>query len=410
MKVALYYPWLYLTSGAERTILEITGNGRHEWTIFTNRFEPENTFPGFRDRDVRTLEQISVKRTVSAAGRGALKILRQRLPLESFGALVVVCEGFGDLVLFRNHSLPTICICLTPLRLAFDHVYRERCLAAHSRLKGMLIRFGSALFRVVDRMAWRHYACMFCISHETNRRAAAGGLAPDAAIDVVHPGLGFVPDAPSGEFEKFFLLPGRIMWAKNIELGIEAFRLFKKKNAEFRDFRLIIAGIVDRKSEAYLQKLRSMARAEGLAIEFRIHPSDQELAELYRKCYATLFTAFNEDWGMVPLESMAFGKPSICVNRGGPKESVIDNNDGFLVEPEQQAFAQKMSLLAKDPERCRKMGLAGHQNARRFSWPNFKKHIDDAIDTIASVAFLSGSSVDPGSSSANVTRSLKEAR
>jgi hypothetical protein len=43
MKVALYYPWVYLTSGAERTILELTGRSRHEWTIFTNRFEPENT-------------------------------------------------------------------------------------------------------------------------------------------------------------------------------------------------------------------------------------------------------------------------------------------------------------------------------------------------------------------------------
>ena len=48
MKVALYYPWVYLTSGAERTILELTAHSRHQWTIFTNRFDPDGTFPGVR--------------------------------------------------------------------------------------------------------------------------------------------------------------------------------------------------------------------------------------------------------------------------------------------------------------------------------------------------------------------------
>ena len=49
-------------SGAERTILELSSSNRHEWTIFTNRFEPANTFPQFRDRRVFSLNSISVRR------------------------------------------------------------------------------------------------------------------------------------------------------------------------------------------------------------------------------------------------------------------------------------------------------------------------------------------------------------
>ena len=382
MKVALYYPWLYLTSGAERTILELTGRSRHQWTIFTNRFEPDNTFPGLARRNVVELGKVPVKRTFLSALKGALRILTQPIPLREFDALVIVCEGFGDLVLFRNRRTPALCVCLTPLRLAFDPVYRERCLEKRKGWERLSIRAGTSLFRVVDRWAWKRYRQVIAISTEAKNRAVAGRLAPKDAIEVVHPGLGFEPTEPSLRFEQFFLLPGRIMWTKNIELGIEAFLRFRTEYREGRQFRLVIAGIVDRKSEPYLAKLRSLAeRAEG-SVEFRLHPSDAELAGLYGSCYATLFTAFNEDWGIVPLESMAFGKPTIAVNRGGPKESVVNEVTGFLVEPAANDFAARMAQLAGDPALCARMGESGHEHAKKYSWGTFTDHIDGVIDAL----------------------------
>jgi glycosyltransferase involved in cell wall biosynthesis len=398
LKVALYYPWVYLTSGGERVILEVTGRGRHQWTIFTNRFEPENTFPGFKDRNVVTLGTVSVKRSVGAAGSGALKILAQKLPLQGFDALVIVCEGFGDLVLFRNYSIPAICVCLTPLRLAFDSAYRQRCLEKRGPLDGALIRTGSAIFRYLDRMAWKRYSEILCISEEVKRRAVAGGLAAKSAIDVVNPGLGFEPPSPSGRFERFFLLPGRIMWTKNIELGISSFLAWKRQHPEFSDFRLVVAGIVDKKSQPYFQTLRELAGSTS-EVEFHVHPTDAELAALYQSCYATLFTAFNEDWGIVPLESMAFGKPTIAVNRGGPRESIIDGENGFLVEPTAEDFGNAMSRLVDDPELCRRMGEAGHDHVQRFSWAEFSKRVDKALDSAAQGRVKSGafvSKVDAG--------------
>src|SRR5207302_9764635 len=66
MRVGLYYPWIYLTSGAERVILELSGRSRHQWTLLTSHFAPEQTFPGFADRKVVELDRVPVDRSIGA--------------------------------------------------------------------------------------------------------------------------------------------------------------------------------------------------------------------------------------------------------------------------------------------------------------------------------------------------------
>ena len=385
MKVALYYPWLYLTSGAERTILELTGHSRHQWTIFTHRFEPEHTFPGFRERAVVELSRVSVRRSVAPVAGAGLRILRERLPLTPFDALVVVCEGLGDLVLFRNRSRPALCLCLTPLRIAFDPVYRERYLAARPALSRLVVRAGAMLFRVVDRWAWRRYGHVLCISEEVRRRVIAGRLTEASKLEVAHVGLGFEPEPGGSEPGDFFLLPGRIMWTKNVELGIQAFLRFRSLVPELARFRLVVAGIVDEKSKPYLARLEALASgAEG--IEFRLLPSDEELRALYRSCYAVLFTAFNEDWGIVPLEAMAFGKPVIATDRGGPRETVVHGTNGFLEPATPEAFAARMVELARNPELAQLIGSAGPAHVRQFSWDGLAARVDCHLDRLVAAA------------------------
>jgi glycosyltransferase involved in cell wall biosynthesis len=381
MNIALYYPWVYLPSGAERTILGLTGESRHRWTIFTHHFEPENTFPGFRDRNVVELPRIGVERTLSGVGKACWRILGQRLPAHDFDALVVVSEGVGDLILFRNTNLPALCICLTPLRIACDPQYRERHLGRSGWWKSQLTRAGAAAFRAVDRRAWRHYQRVFCISEESRQRALAARLAPPHKLELLHVGLGCVPSRPSSRFEPFFLLPGRIMWTKNIELGISAFIQFKRAYPTCSRFRLTIAGMVDVKSHPYYDQLRQLAGGRD-DVEFRIFPSDAELSRLYETCQAVLFTAFNEDWGIVPLEAMAYGKPTIACNRGGPLETVEHGVTGFLEEPIPAAFARRMGELATDPSLAGALGANGPARASRFSWESFARRVDDQIETM----------------------------
>lgn len=379
MRVALYYPWIYLTSGAERTLLRLTEHSRHEWTLFTNRYRPESTFPEFARRKVVVLDQeVSVDRSVGSTARTCWTLLRQRLPLEGYDALVVVCEGVGDLVLMRNARVPAINICLTPLRIAFDEVYRERWMEGAPAAKKAAVSAGCALFRAVDRFAWSRYSHVFCISSEVRRRAVAGGLTDGTGVDILYPGLGVEGFKADSEYHKFFFVPGRIMWTKNLELAIEAFREFAASDPAFAGFRLVIGGIVDAKSQPYLMRLKELAGNDG-RIEIRVHPSDDELAELYRTCWGTLFTAFNEDYGIVPLEAMSFGKPVISVNRGGPRETVQHGRNGFLEEPKPGPFARRMAELAADSALTRAMGEAGREHAQAYDWSHFAETIDRAL-------------------------------
>jgi glycosyltransferase involved in cell wall biosynthesis len=392
MRVSLYYPWIYLTSGAERTILQLVRHSRHDWSIFTNHYDPAHTFPEFQEHSVVQLKPVSVRRSVSAVAKAALRIATQRLPLSGHSALVTVCEGLGDLVVLRNTRLPILCICLTPLRPVFDAEYRARAMQVRNAFGRHVLGVASSVFRQIDRFAWQHYRRVFCISREVEARILEGGLAEPDRLEVLHPGIGFDALAAQGTFDLYFLISGRIMWTKNIELGIRAFRQFLLSNPAHSNFRLVIAGIVDAKSRAYHDQLREIA--SGCPnIQFRIFPSDDELAELYRHCYALVFTSFNEDWGMVPLEAMAFGKPVIAVNRGGPRETVVPGVSGFLEAEEPKALSARMAELVANPELARQMGQQGRRLAQRFGWDRFARRIDDELD------YIVGSSKTPADAS-----------
>lgn len=383
MNIALYYPWLYLKSGGERLIAELVGRSRHRWTIITNRFERESTYPVFRQLDVIELRRVPVRRSFGRVGQAAWNILWQKLPLHNQDALLVVCEGLGDLVTFRNKDLPVYCLCLTPLRAAFDGYYQREYLARRGGKRYLRLALWAAAlgFRVVDRLAWKHYRHVFAISGEVKRRILAGKLCSEDNISLVQPGIDWSRLTPSQIHEKTFLMPGRIMWTKNLELGIDAFLTFCSQRPDLAQFNLTITGFVDEKSKPYIASLRQRA-ARSPRVQFIESPTDEELFELYGKAYAVLFTPFNEDQGLVPLEAMAMGKPVIAVNRGGPRETVVHGESGFLLEPRPDAFAAAMQALADDPILVRKMGAAARLHARRFDWDRFCGAIDDRLDEV----------------------------
>lgn len=90
--------------------------------------------------------------------------------------------------------------------------------------------------------------------------------------------------------------------------------------------------------------------------------SHQRLEELYARC--TLFVAPStwESFGLVFLEAMLHGKPVIGTTAGGIKEVVEDGVTGILVEPgDTEGLCQAVLGLLNDPEKAKRMGLAGKQ-------------------------------------------------
>lgn len=379
MRVALYHPWIYLKSGIERTLLELDRRSRHEWIFYTSHYDAAATYPDLRSARIVEVSRVPVKRSYGAVIRGALDIALTRLEPSAFDVLVISCEGLGDLMTLRNSQRPVLCLCFTPLRATFDPEYRARLLQRVGAMRPFAL-VAEAVFRVVDRHCWQRYGAVAAVSGTIRDRIAAGGLRAARDVTILHPGIDAASIAPSDRWEPYFLLPGRIMWTKNIELAIEAF-------AQARDrlgptWRLIVAGMVDEKSKPYHARLLARAQQIG-GIEFRVGPSDQELHDLYQGCHGVLFTAFNEDWGLTPLEGMAAGKPVIAVDRGGPRESVLDGDTGYLEPDDPTRFAQRMVEIAASPDLARRLGAAGAHHVRRFTWDVFVEGLDQMIDDLA---------------------------
>ncbi len=376
MRIALYHPWIYVKSGLERTILEIVRRSRHDWDIHTSHYDAQGTYPELRDYAIRETSRVSVRRNYGAVLAASARVASTRLDLEGVDALVVCCDGVGSFITLRNASVPVVNLCFTPLRAVYDLEYRKRHLARLGvrRGLGLLMEKG---FSMIDRRLWRRYSHVVCISETVRERVARGRLCARDDMTVLYPGIDGARLAPSGRFEPFFFLPGRIMWTKNIELGIEAFLKFRQ--ATGAGYRLYVAGMVDGKSQGYYERLRSIAAADD-AISFHIAPTDAEMQDYYERCSAVLFTAFNEDLGLTPMEAMARGKPVIAVNRGGPREVVEHEVTGYLVEADSDSFAGAMGRLAANPQRLRAMGRAGLERVRRFTWERFVSDLDDLLE------------------------------
>jgi glycosyltransferase involved in cell wall biosynthesis len=378
-RIALYYPWIYLRGGAERVIVEILRRTRHGYTVFTNYVDLGQTFPEFRAlENLVVLGPVPVERSFGHVLRAAATIARQKLDLGAFDALLVVSEGLGDFITFRNSAQPTVCCCLTPARPVYDREYRRAWLARHPGARLPLALFSLA-YAWLTRRAWRHYARVFADSGEVRARILAGRLCSPETVEVLYPGVDAQAIRPSFAHDRYFLYAGRIKWTKNVELAIDAVRAFRAGAADAGAWRLVIAGAVDAASREYVGALRERAGPDG-AVTFVENPSDAQLGALYARCCALIFPSLNEDWGIVPLEAMAHGKPVLAVNRGGPAESVLDGETGYLLEPTPEAFAAKLDWLACHPAEIERLGRRAAERAAGFSWDRFVTRLDDYFE------------------------------
>jgi glycosyltransferase involved in cell wall biosynthesis len=374
VKLALYHPWVYLRGGIERTLLELMRRSRHEWTLFTHHYDPDATFEGLREhRVVELTPRVSVQRRLGPLLHAAGVFVTARIPDEGFAALLVSSEGFGDLLMSRNR-LPAVVYCHTPLKILHDPAAHQR-LAESDGKRWLLARLLGPPFDMVDRRLWQRYLHVFANSLETAERLGKARLAGEGRVEVLYPGVELARFRPSDVRKRMLLVPGRIMWQKNIELAIDAVRL---AGPERLDLQMVIAGAVDRKSGPYLARLRE--RAGDLPIQFEANPSDERLATLYGECLAVVFPPTREDMGIVPLEAMAAGAPVVAVDAGGPRESVIHRRTGWLLPPTAPAFAGMITEIARSPQSLEPMRAEARERARLFDWNRFTDRIDDVME------------------------------
>lgn len=128
----------------------------------------------------------------------------------------------------------------------------------------------------------------------------------------------------------YFLSVGRLTWAKRVDLVIKACNQLKLP--------LVVVGTG--KEEKYLKSIAACppsvategASGRSSTITFKGSVTDEELDVLYRNTKALIFSALDEDFGMVPVEAMAHGVPVIALAQGGVNETVIDKTTGVLFD------------------------------------------------------------------------------
>ena len=118
--------------------------------------------------------------------------------------------------------------------------------------------------------------------------------------------------------------------------------------------------------------------------------SDEELRRLYRGCRALILPGI-EDFGIVPVEAQACGKPVICRGEGGARESVIAGETGIHFLPQSPKALQEAIAEAErvrwDPEHIRRHSL-------RFSRQRFRDRMKQFFESRLGLAWES--STPPG--------------
>jgi glycosyltransferase involved in cell wall biosynthesis len=181
---------------------------------------------------------------------------------------------------------------------------------------------------------------------------------------VIYPGVDtekFTVGDPA-EVKDYYLFVSRLVDYKRCDIVVEAFNKLK-----------LPLKVIGRGPER--EKLVKMA---GDNIEFLGFLSDEDMKKYYREAKAFIFAA-EEDFGIVPVEAMACGRPVIAFGKGGATESVVEGITGTFF-PEQTAESLITAVKSFNPAKFDPSAIRKH--AEKFSVARFKKEILEYVENI----------------------------
>jgi glycosyltransferase involved in cell wall biosynthesis len=363
MRVAIVHHWFVTQGGGER-VAECLAALFPQAELFTLVAGPRGLPPSLRNRRLHTsfLQRIP----------GAVNNHRHFMPLYPAATRSLDLRGF-DLV-FSSDSGPVkgvrldagavqICYCHSPMRYLYDSYEAYR--ATMPPLTRAIFTATAARVRRADLAAAARVTYFLANS---NYVAARIRRFYGAEAEVIHPpiDLTLAQAATPGDH---YLAAGRLVAYKRTDLILAACLQLGRK--------LRIAG-----EGPELARLRQQAAAHPNAglVTFLGALSHPDLWQQYATCRALLFAA-DEDFGMIPLEAQACGRPVVCYGAGGSLETVR----GAGAEPTGIYFAEQTaaSLIAgiEDYESRQECfsPAAAQRWAASFATPIFLDNIRRAV-------------------------------
>ncbi len=351
MKVAIAHDYLVDSGGAERVVIAL-----HEQypdaPIFTSVFDPQTTFAIFRGLDVRTsfLQRLPVRKSNYKLLLPSFPLAFESFDLAEYDVVISSASAFAKGVVTLPDALH-VCYCHTPPRFAWrfhEYVAQE----GMGRVKRAVIQLIVHYLRL-----WDYAAAQRVDFFVANSRATARRIQKNYRRDsvVIYPPVDAESFVPTHDLGDYYLIVSRLAPYKRIDLAVEAFNELRLP------LKIVGAGVDE-------TRLRKIAQSN---VEFLGHVPHDQLAQLYARCRAVIFPGA-EDFGIVPLEASAAGRPVIAYAAAGALETVIEGVTGTFFRA-QTAEALAQVVAATDVTRFDARVLVEH--AGRFSKTHFKEQM-----------------------------------
>jgi glycosyltransferase involved in cell wall biosynthesis len=244
--------------------------------------------------------------------------------------------------------------------------------------RGRLAAPAQALLRMPTRVDLDNAARYVFVSERTRRHALDAGRAPsETAIAPSGIDPAFIDPRPERPWQSRLLYVGRIDERKGIATVVDAL-------AELPGATLTIVGEGDPAAE---QKLRAQAERLGVTDRVRLEGfrARAELPAAYEAADVTIFPViWEEPWGLVPLESMALGRPVIATGRGGSADYLRHEQNALLYEAgDATALAAAVKRLASDEALRARLREGGLQTAPRHTEDVFNAAVAREVEAFA---------------------------
>lgn len=310
MRVAIVHYWLVSMRGGERVLESLC-----------RLFPQADLYMHVVDRDAmsKTIARHKVRTTFISRLPFARRWYQRYLPLMPMALEALDLTGY-DLII-SNEAGPAkgiipapdahhICYACSPMRYIWDKYWTYRDGAgAVTRTMMLPIAFLLRIWDVVSAARVDHFmADSTYVAQRIKKfyRRDAEVVFPPVAVHLFAP-------APAAEIGNYYLWAGELVRYKRPDIAVEAFR----RNGR----RLLVIG-----EGAEAARLRRQAPDN---ITFLGKVPFTELQRHMARCRALIFPG-DEDFGIIPVEVQASGRPVIALGRGGALDTVLDGQTGVL--------------------------------------------------------------------------------
>jgi glycosyltransferase involved in cell wall biosynthesis len=322
--------------------------------IFTHVYLPSAVSDTIRRHRVRTtfIQKLPFAVSRYESYLPLMPLALEQIDLRPYDLLISSESGPSKGILVSPDTLH-ICYCHSPMRYVWD-MYHDY-LNGSRGLKRLLMQPIVHYLRLWDFAAAARVDYFVANSQHVANRIKKH-YRRDA--EVIHPPVDTSSFSPSRTQDDFYLMVGRLALYKRADLAVEAFNRLGNK--------LVIIG-----AGAQLPLLKKMAKPNVSVLGYQPF---SVIRDHYARCKALIFPG-EEDFGIVPVEAMASGRPVIAFRKGGALETVLDGVTGlFFDEQTPESLIDAVKRFEHTETDFSSEAIVQH--ARQFDRQRFKEQFE----------------------------------